>query len=418
MRLNFSYGIFGALVGVAMAAACSASSGKKSETGASGGTSGGGAGGSGGTSAGGGTGGTSTGGVGAGPLIDAGEFDDAEPPDAACSTVSESAGKPAVDIIWLVDSSCSMNDEIDKIRTNLNDSFVTTIDQSIIDWHMIMIASRGTTGTDVCVAEPVAGPNCADNPPKFHHVPCEIGSSDSLTVAVQNYGILNPLFCPGGTVPWGQLLRYEAAKVFVVVTDDEAGPPPFNWDAAMFDGWLLNNATPPGQFGSNGNRNYVFHGIIGTDKGNPPMACSSPPTDAGPGNNAVEPGLEYIKLAQASGGIIDSICEDDWSTIFNAIADGIVNRLECEYGVPPPADGGTIDPNRVNVKFTPGNGMTEDILQDNNADCDTGADGWQWNADETRILLCGSTCDRVKADLDGSIELEFGCETKMVPPPQ
>ncbi len=418
MKQDFTHVVLGACVGVAFAAACSASSSPESK--ASGGSGAGGASGASGASATGGIGGTGgTGGAGGtGPLIDAGTFEDVKASDAPCSSVTEEAGKPAVDIIWVIDNSCSMNDEAEKVRNNINSSFVNILDQSIIDWRMIMMSSRGTSGTDICVAPPIGGPGCSDNPPKFFHVPCEIGSTDSLTQLVGNYQVLNPLFCPGGTTPWGQLLRYEAAKVFVVVTDDEAGPPPFNWDATMFDNWLLNNATPPGMFGSTMKRNYVFHGIVGTDKGNPPMACVAPATDAGPGNSAVEPGNEYLKLAQVTGGLIDSICEQDWSVIFNTIADGIVRRLECEYGVPLPADGGTIDPARVNVKFTPGSGTTEDILQDNNADCDAGADGWQWNADSTRILLCGDTCERVKADLDGSIALEVGCETKTVPPPR
>ncbi|MCC6213409.1 MAG: hypothetical protein IT376_00955, partial [Polyangiaceae bacterium] len=72
-----------------------------------------------------GTGGAAAGGSGGGLVFDAGT--DAEDPDAACTTVSQQASTPSVDIIWVVDRSGSMTDEIDKIETNINTSFVPII---------------------------------------------------------------------------------------------------------------------------------------------------------------------------------------------------------------------------------------------------------------------------------------------------
>lgn len=410
MRLDGTRGVWvWSVAGIGLALACSATdssqkgSGGSSGSGASGGSSGVGGGVTGGSSGTIGTGGSGNIGV------DAGN-DSGVDPDAACQTVSAKASKPAVDIIWIVDNSCSMSDDIAKVRSNINTSFVPTISASIIDWRVIFISARGNSSQQVCVDPPLAGPNCADNPPKFHQLNCTVGSNDSLTIARNSYGA--PGFvCAAGTIPWNTHLRFDATKVFVEVTDDEAGPPPFFLDALAFDGWAVGQAQPAGQFGTQAARKYIFHGIIGMDPNNPNAACTSAT------NTAVAPGLEYQKLAQVTGGTVRSICEDDWSNIFTTIAAGIVSKLSCEYAVPPPPNGGAIDPNKVNVSFTPGGGSPEDIYQDNNAGCDQGANGWQWDASKTKILLCGDACTKVKNDENGQIDIVFGCETKVVPPP-
>jgi hypothetical protein len=413
-----------ALAGLTIAA-CSATS--NDSKGGGGGTSTGGAsasGGFGGTSASGGTGGGSaTGGV----SIDAGTgATGGAPSDAGCTTTTDKAGKPAVDIIWLVDNSCSMADEIQKVRDNINSSFVPIIEQSNIDWQVIMISARGTSDQQVCVEPPLAGPACGNNKPKFTHLNCEVDSTNSLYAAAFAYqgGGFPPILCDLTGGPLNALARFDATKVFVEVTDDEAEF--FGWNAATFDNWALTQALPAGMFGTAAARKYIFHSIIGADPVDLTKTCSSvgvdAGADAGPGNSAVNPGFEYQKLSQLTGGVVRSICEDDWSDIFNTIATGIVDKLSCEYAVPAPADGGTIDPTKVNVTFTPssdaGAGTPEDILQDNNSGCDAGADGWQWDAAKTKILLCGPTCEKVKADEGGQIDIVVGCETKVVPPPQ
>ncbi len=270
---------------------------------------------------------------------------------------------------------------------------------------------------------PLAGPSCANKPPTFTHLNCEVDSSNSLYAAAFSYvgGGFPPIIpCDLTGGPWSSLARFDATKVFVEVTDDEGDF--FGWNADGFDNWALTIAQPPGMFGTAQARKYIFHSIIGADPLDPTKTCSSvgvdAGADAGPGNSAVAPGLEYQKLSALTGGIVRSICESDWSDIFNTIAAGIVEKLSCEYVVPPPPDGGTIDPTKVNVEYTPSGGSSEEVLQDNNAGCDQGADGWQWDPSKTKILLCGATCEKVKADEGGQIDIVVGCETKVVPPPQ
>jgi len=86
----------------------------------------------------------------------------------------------------------------------------------------------------------------------------------------------------------------------------------------------------------------------------------------------------------------------------------------CEYDIPAPPSGMTLDPALVNVVFTPGSGgAAEPILRDPSMGC---TEGWQYSTDGSSIVLCGPTCERVKADRGGRVELLFGCRTQVAVP--
>lgn len=81
--------------------------------------------------------------------------------------------------------------------------------------------------------------------------------------------------------------------------------------------------------------------------------------------------------------------------------------LSCNYNIPDPPSGGRLDPSKVNVLFQPAGGAPEVIAQSAGQSC---REGWQFSPDGSQVLLCGSTCDRVR-DAQGSVTLEFGCST-------
>jgi hypothetical protein len=431
-----------AAAGVALAAACSDDESSQVNpygTGGSGGSSGSSSGGTGGSSGsagkdpGGGTGGGAAGEGGAG---DAAPDGDAAA-DATCTPFSSAAARPAVDIVWIVDDSFSLSDEIAKIRANISTSFVPAFDASGLDWQVIVISRRGASSGQVCLDPPLAGAACADNPPRFHQIDCDVGSDDSLFVAGTSYTALG-FNCTPGT-PWGQLARYEATKAFVEVSDDDAaGGTPFSWDALTFDGWAL-TAQPAGVFGTQSARRYVFYSIVGADLADPTQTCTSPATDAGPGNFAYSPGTQYQTLSAVTGGLVRSICEDDWASMLDAIAGHVVDRLACELVIPTP-EGGTVNPDAVTLSYTPdgaggpgdaGEGGAADAAGDadsssneaqagaprviprDDAPC-AQANGWQWNADQSRIVLCGAICDEVRSDASPQIEVDVGCEPPAV----
>lgn len=351
--------------------------------------------------------------------------DTSTPVDDECVGVN-SVANASVDIVFVIDNSGSMGDEIEKVRRNINESFLSIIGASNLSWNLIMVTARQGVpnllgGYPLCVDSPPAGANCSDTPPRFHHVHCQVESTDSLTSLAFTFEGVFPSFHIGLspvcgqilTIPmsydnkaWKNYLRFSATKVFVEVTDDES-----DVQAAVFDNWLLNEAAPnppPGMFGTADDRKYVFHSIVGMDRQNASAACSSAE------NSAEAPGTIYQELSALTGGLTASICDDEWSPIFNEIAEDIVNHLSCEYPVPDAPDGQALDPNQVNVLYTPGGGTQETIGRDKTTGCAEGADGWQWNAAGDAILLCGPACDRVKRDPTGKVEIKFGCATEDV----
>lgn len=85
--------------------------------------------------------------------------------------------------------------------------------------------------------------------------------------------------------------------------------------------------------------------------------------------------------------------------------------LSCEIDVPAD-DGGKADPNKVNVKYESGTGTTTTIPKDEAHPCDSTNQGWQYtDSTKTKIVVCGATCDTIKADPKGSLSVELGCDT-------
>ena len=101
----------------------------------------------------------------------------------------------------------------------------------------------------------------------------------------------------------------------------------------------------------------------------------------------------------------------------NDLAAGLANALSaiaglalsCSYDIPAPPRGAMLEPGKVNVLFTDMDGEPELIGQSAGSSC---SDGWQYSADQTRIQLCGSTCERVRTS-QGGLSLQFGCATQV-----
>jgi hypothetical protein len=88
--------------------------------------------------------------------------------------------------------------------------------------------------------------------------------------------------------------------------------------------------------------------------------------------------------------------------------------LACDFELPINPSGGGVNLSSVNVTFRPGTGDPVDVLLDDQGDCAVDADGWQFSADFRRIVLCGSACDQVRADLSSRVEIVLGCPTVKV----
>ena len=97
----------------------------------------------------------------------------------------------------------------------------------------------------------------------------------------------------------------------------------------------------------------------------------------------------------------------DFRTALGAIRGSF---LGCDYPIPSPPAGQTLDYGAVNVVFTPSAGSPGTLPYDE--DC-AGADGWRYDDEQnpTRIEICPAQCTTIDSDPGGSIGVQFGCAT-------
>lgn len=90
--------------------------------------------------------------------------------------------------------------------------------------------------------------------------------------------------------------------------------------------------------------------------------------------------------------------------------------LGCQYSIPAPSEG-EADYGKVNVQYTPGGGGAPTLFlrYPDKASCPASGDGWYYddNLNPTVINFCDATCDKVKADNSGLIDVLLGCKSEV-----
>lgn len=318
-----------------------------------------------------------------------------------CFGVEEEA-TPAyenADIIFAIDTSGSMSEESGFVNAEMN-NFSQQIIQSGIDVRVIMLAERPIgfvppfpgfpAPAGICIDVPLGSGNCPDddNPPHYHHPQSEIGSTDSLEV-------IHDLF-----PSYESVLRDDANTYLVIVSDDEFVPNGDIQDAADFVTKFT--ALAPSKL-----TGFITHAIYCYDGSGP---CE-------------QKGQTYEDLVGLTGGLQENLANQNFQPIFDAVANQVIvnaGQLPCEYLIPQPPMGEDLNPDEVNVVFTDGAGIDEDIYRvDSAAECDDVDGGWYYDnpSAPTKIILCPASCDEVSNDEMGKMDIVFGCATK-VPPPE
>jgi hypothetical protein len=130
-------------------------------------------------------------------------------------------------------------------------------------------------------------------------------------------------------------------------------------------------------------------------------------------------GSSKAKMDQiaASGGTTAAFMVDTGGNVQQQFLDALNvirgTALGCVYKLPSP-DGGTPDYDKVNVQYTPGGGTARMFPRvDGLASCPASGDAWYYDnpAGPTQILLCPATCETVKADTTGVVDVLLGCKT-------
>jgi hypothetical protein len=292
-----------------------------------------------------------------------------------CAAITKTAeGKPSpVDIVWIVDGSASMLDETLAVQDNIT-QFANTIAMAGLDAHVVMLA-----GGDIAGPTPLGM-----DPARYLYVPALVGSNDALLQLLTLYPA------------YAMFLRPAAALHFVVVTDDESFLP-----APDFKAQMEMVAGKP----------FMFHAIASeSDNGLPCVgACGLPLVCGG-----FAPGVQYYALAEMTGGQKISICTADWSMVFGPLQQAVIESapLPCDYPIPAPPDGETLDAEKVNLEFLAPNAGAPEVFP-RAADAAQCGENRAWFYDDpkqpTSIKMCPGACSAIGGG--GTVQIKLGCKT-------
>ena len=292
----------------------------------------------------------------------------------ACASIRQDApaGRAPIDVVWLIDTSGSMFDDILQITQNIS-SFMKGFESSSADTRVAMITA----------ADPALGTPLARDAERYRFVPSIVESGLLYTVALFQFESYKDFLRPG------------AATHFVMVTDDEDKIDAENFRAEMEKklghGFVLHAIASPNESGRPC-ANKSCGGIW------LPLACG-----------AVAVGDNYNELADATEGEKISICTDDWSEILKRLSSAVIaSALPCTYPLAD-ANSDTFDPARVQVVYTPEGGNDREFPKaSSQASCGSKS-GWHYDDADlpTSVELCPAACKLVQQG--GSIDIALGC---------
>lgn len=327
-----------------------------------------------------------------------------------CTSVWETARntRGPADVILAIDNTPSMYNEIEEVRANMN-RFSQMVAEEGLDLHIVLISCytldclRQDNWHTICIDPPVgvadacqeSGDHLDDSvPPEYLHVNSSVESTKGLESIVDTHG------------EWGHMIRDDAAKHVVVVSDDND-----YWTAEQFNTALL---ALDSRFAG-----YQFHGIFAymskdeacaISESEPCCIYSAPDGE----------GVIYKELVQMTGGVSGDMCLQDFDPVFNELATAVIEsaRLSCEWVIPDPPLDLELDPALVNVEYSDGAGNTFLIGRISSSDkCSQVEHAWYFDNpdDPTVIYICPQTCEWIQGNPGATIRVQFGCETMWVP---
>jgi len=204
---------------------------------------------------------------------------------------------PAVDVLWVIDNSCSMEEEQAALRTNFG-AFIRYFTDSGMDYHVGVVStdmeSRAQSGK--LIRDGTSGSRFID-------------TSYSSDEAVASFRARATLGTDGSSDERGKDAVFTAltteneranldfyrdeAALSVVVISDEVDYSRISLDE--FVSWMLGMKTDPGM--------VSFSSIVGPAGGCP----------------TAEEGIGYREVTEAVGGIEWSICTSDWASLLTEL---------------------------------------------------------------------------------------------------
>ncbi|MBN1655849.1 MAG: hypothetical protein JXA30_18935 [Deltaproteobacteria bacterium] len=325
-----------------------------------------------------------------------------------CGEVTEKTKntRTPVDIIFGIDTSGSMSEEVAMVQENMN-AFSRQIMDANIDVRVIVLSTLQIGRIpyyDVdgpCIAAPLGSGACPEdsNPPTYVHLDVIVDSFGVLDVYINQY--------PN----YRQYLRENSIKTFVTISDDDADnstnpfavalgvpQPSYHSAEAFID--AVNQLEPNSPMWSNWRYSAIYSYTL----------C--PPSQFG----AI--GVVHGQLVERTGGVGGDLCLQDFQPVFDALATEVVSstKIACEWVIPAPPSGERLDVDNTAVQFTV-NGIKENPLPRilDAAKCENHEAWYYDNPDSpTRVLACPVMCRRVQAAQQAEVTILFGCAPPLV----
>lgn len=379
--------------------------------------------------------------------------------DDSCASVEQEAtlNSRPVDIIVAIDNSGSMGGEIEEVEVQMAKTFASILDGAVpaIDYRVIMVADHGSfNGSSICISQPLGLPadadndgHCdvipnepSDNPPKFFHHSRDVGSHDALCHLYDGFSMPDDYdLHPNG---YGELLRDDSYKFFLVITDDNPSSgcesQGISYDdqndipggiamAAQWDADML--ALSPQHFGTVSDRNYTFWSIVSLEAympgpsgpaiwgaPHPPDDMLAPITENMCASGAKNPGTGYQALSMLTGGYRYPTCaadedatpQGDYAQLFSLMAQGVIDgaQIDCEIELPAPPPGETMNLFTLKVKYSSNGTLVQEFdVVDGPGDCN--ADSFY--VDNDTIFLCPGACNTVQSDDNAKLSVSYDC---------
>lgn len=330
--------------------------------------------------------------------------------ECVAETIDPEVTSIPVDILLVVDTSFSMAPAIGAVQNSINVDFAQILEQSGIDYRVIVLGGLTDTQVPICISAPLSNTDCNPPPPvpaindHYKHYDAETGSGAFLNSILLWYATPDKHgLAPGG---YQDFLRPEATKVFLGMTDGtSASGNPADGDA--FDAGLL--ALQPPVFGTPGDRQYKFHLIVEAPVNVPPEEPWLP-QDPIVGNAA---SLEQVAIL--SGGWRFPLSQtQSFSVLFQEVAEDVVatTPIACEFPIPE-APMGEIDPDTIEIDYYPGNQPPAIPFHQvvDLASCEAEA---FYIANDT-VFLCPEACAVVQADMMAKLDVRYGCDVGFDP---
>jgi hypothetical protein len=334
--------------------------------------------------------------------------------DPTCEPVTfrSALERAPVDLVIAVDASGSMGDEAARVQDNLN-RFSESVDAAGADLRVVLI----TRASFVSVPPPLG-----TDAGRFRFIEAPVESNDALTYLLGHFEDYN------------DFLRPNATTHFLVVTDDESffSPScflsmmterlghPFHYHAIAAENASMAPAEQslpvvdpaactcapmtPIERPING------YAVYGGQMSTPGCAFQAPPGVYGNGClGSAAAGDRHVALAQATGGLVASICATDWSSTFDALSAAVTrSALPCAVDVPDSPDGYAVDLDELRVAHTPEGGTPNAFTRATDATCGDGDWYLDSGATPARVQLCADVCAEVSSE-GGALSLEWEC---------